>query len=63
MVLLVNLPQNELLLMWDVTLADLDPGVLAQLHAGKALALEGISEWEAALRSYDQAMEFADKAG
>ena len=40
-----------------------DPGTLARLHAGKALALEGVSEWDEALRSYDQALAFADRAG
>ena len=37
--------------------------MLARLHAGRALALEGLSKWESALKDYDQALDFADQAG
>lgn len=40
-----------------------DPGIKARLHSGRALALEGVSDWKAALLEYDRAMECADRAG
>jgi tetratricopeptide (TPR) repeat protein len=42
---------------------DSDPGTLARLYAGRALALEGLSKWEQALMDYDKALDFADRAG
>lgn len=35
----------------------------ARLHAGRGLALEGISEWQGALQEYDLALEAAQEAG
>lgn len=43
--------------------ADSEPVVKARLHAGRGLALEGISEWQGALQEYDLALEAAQEAG
>lgn len=43
--------------------SDDEPVLKARLLAGRALALEGISDWEGALRDYDGAMASAQKAG
>ena len=40
-----------------------ESGVRARLHAGRALALEGVSDWRAALVEYDRALECARDAG
>lgn len=40
-----------------------DPVVRARLLSGRALALEGVSDWTGALRAYQAAMAAADAAG
>ncbi|GAX82059.1 hypothetical protein CEUSTIGMA_g9487.t1 [Chlamydomonas eustigma] len=37
--------------------------ILARLWAGRSLAYEGISEWDAALQGYDKALALAEEAG
>ena len=41
----------------------MEPVVRARLLAGRALAYEGLSDWESALQSYEQAMQNAASAG
>ncbi|KAG1664703.1 hypothetical protein FOA52_006678 [Chlamydomonas sp. UWO 241] len=42
---------------------DKEPIVRARLLAGRALALEGVSDWEGALADYEKAVVLADAAG
>jgi hypothetical protein len=37
--------------------------IIARLWAGRSLAYEGISQWDAALQGYDKALALAEQAG
>jgi tetratricopeptide (TPR) repeat protein len=55
--------QRESVLLRAATPAESSPVERARLLAGRALALEGLAEWEAALADYDRALLLARAAG